>query len=250
VRARALAAASDFARSAGHVDRAREFCEESLAISRQLEDPAGVGRALHELGEAALEEEAYAEAATLFEEAIAVGAAAGLPAAGSIGNLGWVTFLQGNPEDADDLMQQSLELFRDRGHLGGILVSLGNLAETKLALGEPEQARAYLLEGFTVAREADAAGDSATSMLETAAALLIDEGALAEAARLTGASDALLETSGFLLHPAERRRRDQIRAAIQARLGAKADELQDEGREAAPCALDRAAQALAALGPP
>ncbi len=78
VRARALAAASDFARIAGHVNAAREFCEECLAISRQLGDQAGVGRALHELGEAALDEEAYAKAAALFEEAIAVGRAAGL----------------------------------------------------------------------------------------------------------------------------------------------------------------------------
>ena len=245
VRARALAAASDFARIAGHVDLARQFCEECLAISRQIGDQPGVARALHELGEAALEQEAYADATALFEEAIEVGRAAGLPAAGSTGNLGWVALLQGDPQRADNLFQQSLELFRARGHLSGILVGLSNLAETKLALLQPELARDYLLEGLRLAQEAEAAGDVANEMLETAAALLLEVGAPEEAARLTGASDALFEANPFSMHPAEQRRRHEIRATIDARLGAAAEQLRHEGREAAGRAIDLAVEALA-----
>jgi hypothetical protein len=59
--------------------------------------------------------------------------------------------------------------------------------------------------------------------------------------------DALLEANCFSLHPAEQRRRREIRTAIDARLGAAAEQLRDQGRDAAARATDLAAQALATL---
>lgn len=246
LRVRALAAASDFARSAGAVDLARSYCEEGLALSRQLGDDAGVCRALHELGEAALEDEAYDEAADLFEEAIAVARAAGINAAGSIGNLGYVAFLQGDHERAAALSVQALALFRQRRHLSGTLIALSNLAEAELALGRRDEARVRLLECLTLAREAEATGDALRTSLETTAALLLDAGAAEIAARITGATDALLETMAFSLTPAEQRRRERIRGEVHARLGPRAEELREEGRRT-PAAADLAAEALSAM---
>jgi tetratricopeptide (TPR) repeat protein len=69
LRAKTLVEASDFARLGGRtVGQARRFCEESLALFRQLGDDTGVGRALHKLDEAALEEEDYDRAVDLFEK--------------------------------------------------------------------------------------------------------------------------------------------------------------------------------------
>jgi tetratricopeptide (TPR) repeat protein len=245
LRARALAAGSDFARMSGELELARQFCEEGLALSRQLGDQAGVSRALHELGEAAAEEEAYGEAANYFEQAIEVAHAAGLPATGSIANLGWIASLQGNPERAEGLFLQALESFRERGHVSGILVALSNLAETKIKLDEPEEARRYLVEAFALVQEAGVAGEVAISLLITAAELFLETGEAEVAARLIGASDARLEASGCSLQPAEERRRRAIRDAIHARLGAPFDQLRDQGRQASSDATDLAAQALA-----
>ena len=249
VRAKALAAASDFARIAGDVGLARTYSQECLEVSRAIGDDGAVARALHELGEAALAEEAYDEAAALFEEAIAVGRAAGLAPAGSIGNLGWTALLQGRPEVAAPLFEESLRMFRERGHAGGVLVGLSNLAETELALRHREEAREYLLQGLALAAEADAAGDTTASMLETAVALLLDADAVEEAASVVGASDALLEAKPFSLHPAEHRRRTQNRLLIEQRLGGAAAQPRAQIRDGGATAIDLAIQSVADLTP-
>jgi len=246
LKARTLAVASDFARVSGRVDLAKQFCTESLALSRQLGDERGVALALHELGEAAVEEEALDEAVALFEEAITVGRAAGLNGAGSVCNLGWVALLRGDHERAAALFLQSLQLFRERRHLSGILAALANLAETKLALDQPAEARSRLVEAFTLLGDMEARGDVVTNLLETAAALLLNADAAEEAARLTGASDALVEAGGFSLHPAEAKRREATRNALNARLGSAAEPLRQEGRDAHLAATDLATKALLA----
>jgi tetratricopeptide (TPR) repeat protein len=247
VRALALAEASDWARFAGRVDLAREYCNESLAISRQIGDERGIRRALHELGEAAAEEEAYAEAAALYEQAIAAARAVGEDAPGSIANLGWVTLQQGDARQARALFEQSLPFWRDHGNAEGTMVLLEFLAEANLALGETEQTRDHLLEGLELASAAEAAGDTAVEMLETAAELLLQSGAPEEAARIAGASDALLEAGGFRPVSADRRRRERLRADLSTSLGPALDTLLAEGRETAGHAKDLAAQAIAAL---
>ena len=100
LRARALAVASDLARDQGDVEGARRCCEESLALSRELGDLQGVGRALHELGEAALAEEDFDRAVELFHEAVDAARAAGHNGAGSIGNIGYVALLRGDYDPA------------------------------------------------------------------------------------------------------------------------------------------------------
>ena len=114
-RMKVLAAASDFARLQGETGRAKAFCEESLALAREIGDYAGVAQALHELGEAASADGDYETATELFQEAVKAAHAAGRNGAGSIGNLGWVAFLQGDYERAMRLFEESGELFREEG---------------------------------------------------------------------------------------------------------------------------------------
>jgi predicted ATPase/class 3 adenylate cyclase len=244
LRARALAVASDFARTQGAVTQARRFSEESLALFRQLGDDAGVARALHELGEAAAEEEEYARATELFEEGIAVARAAGKDAAGSIGNLGWVALLQGDYRRAATLSEEALALLRKRGHATSSLVALENLAEAELGLGRQEEARRHLTESLELAKEAQFL-EVIASAVATVSKLLFDTGETEIAARLTGAEDALLEQVNLSLHPAERRRRERLRADLRALLGTSADELRNEGRRlTADDACDLAREAL------
>jgi len=247
-RAQVLACASDFARTVGRVDLAREYCTECLAISQELGDQQGIMRALHELGEAAAADEDYADAVAWFSEVLAVAASAGLPVpAGSTANLGWLALLDGDAQQSAALSEQALRLFRERGQFTGVLVALSNLAEAEIMLAEFEQSRDYLLEALELARQSDAAGDVASSVLETSVELLLAASAPEEAAWLSGASDALVEGSRFSLHPAERRRRQRLRTALQAQLGARVEELRAEGREGAGHAADHAVGALQAL---
>jgi tetratricopeptide (TPR) repeat protein len=244
LRAEALIHASDFVRCQGAVRHARRFSEESLSLFRQLGDDAGVARALHELGEAAVDEEDYERAVDLYGEAITVSRRAGKDAAGSTANLGYVALLQGDNERAAALFEDALVLFRERRHTSGVCVSLGNLAEAELGLGRQEEARFHLAECLELGRDAQFLVVIA-QCLETAAALLLEAGDAETAARLTGAEDALLKEINVSLHPAERRRSASLRADLRARLGTSAEELRDEGRQLT--ADDASALALEAL---
>jgi predicted ATPase/class 3 adenylate cyclase len=229
LRANALVVASDFARLLGAVEQGRRLSEESLSLFRQLGDNVGAGRALHELGEAALDEEDYDRAVDLFDEAITVAREAGKDGAGSIGNLGFTALLQGDYERAAALSEEALALFRQRRQTSGVLVALGNLAEAELRLGRQEEARRHLAECLELAREAQFL-EVIAQCLETAAALLLETGDAETAARLAGAEDGLLEQISLSLHPGERRRRARLRADLRALLRNSADELRDEGR--------------------
>src|SRR5439155_10511157 len=125
--------------------------------------------------EAALEEEDYDRAVDLFEEAIAVGRSVGKDAAGSIGNLGWTALLRGDYERAVALTDEALALLRKRGHMSGVLVALGNLAEAELGLHREEEARLHLTECLELAADAQFL-EVIASCLETTAALLVNAG--------------------------------------------------------------------------
>ena len=224
-----LFSAADLVRDLGHVDRATSYTIEALDLARALDDAARVARALHELGESSMFAEEYERATELFEEAIVVGRGAGKDAAGSIGNLGYVALLQGDYARAAAASEEALALFRQRRHTSGVVVSLGNLAEAELGLGQLQEARLHLAECFELAREAQFL-ELIAGCLAIAAALLLETGNAETAARLTGAEDALFEQINFSLHPAERRRRARLWEDLHALLQTSAEELRDEGR--------------------
>lgn len=230
LRARALAIGSDFARDQGDIEGARTYCEESLSLSRELGDLRGVGRALHELGEAALAEEEFDGAVELFHEAVTAARAAGNNAAGSIGNIGYVALLRGDYEQARELSEQATQLFRERGHQSGVAVGLAILADAVLLLGRSEEARLRIRECLELGgklgfKEAIASG------LETSAALLADSEQVETAARLTGAADALREDINLSQTPTERCLHHRMHATLRRSLGEHAvEDLRRAGR--------------------
>jgi predicted ATPase/class 3 adenylate cyclase len=222
-----LLSAADFVRDLGEVDRATSYTTEALDLARGLDDRSRIARALHELGECAMFAEEYGRATELFEEAITLGARK--DAAGSIGNLGYVALLQGDYARAAAASAEALALFRQRRHTSGVVVSLGNLAEAELGLGQLQEARLHLAECLELAREAQFL-ELIAGCLAIAAALLLETGNAETAARLTGAEDALFEQIKFSLHPAERRLRARLWEDLHALLQTSAEELRDEGR--------------------
>ena len=245
LRAMALAIGSDFARDQGDIEGARAFCEESLSLSRELGDLEGVGRALHELGEAALAEEDFNRAVELFHEAVAAARAAGHNGAGSIGNIGYVALLRGDYEQAKELSEQATELFRERGHQSGIVVGLAMQADAALLLGRTKEARLLIREcldlgGALGFKEVIASG------LETSAALLAAGDQVEVAARLTGAADALREDINLSQMPAEQRLHHRMHATLRESLGEHAlEDLRQAGRRLS--GEDAIAMALSAM---
>jgi predicted ATPase len=230
LRVKTLALASDLARMHGDTDRARGFCEESVALAREIEDYAGVARALHELGEGAIADEDFDRANQLFQEAVTVGRAAGVNAAGSIGNLGYVAFLQQDYERAQALYEESVSLFRARGHESGALVGLCNLVEATVMLGRPTEARLRIKECLPLARELGFVQMIAQS-LDSTAAVLADSGDARTALRLVGAADVMLEELNLSEADSERRIRDRAVEASTRALGpAVARSFREEGR--------------------
>ena len=229
-RIRVLAAASDFARLQGDTGRARAFCEESLSLARDIGDYAGVAQALHELGEAASADEDYETATELFQEAVKAAHAAGRNGAGSIGNLGWVAFLQGDYERAMPLFEQSAELFRERGDDSGVLVQLCNVVDANVMLGRSTEARSRIRECLQLARELEFVQMIAAS-LDATAAILADDGDAGTAMRLVGAADVMFEDLHLAGSDADRRVADlAFETATVAFGGDLAQALRTEGR--------------------
>jgi tetratricopeptide (TPR) repeat protein len=229
LRARALAIGSDFARDQGDIEGARAFCNESLALAREAGDLVGVGRALHELGEAAMAEEKFDEAVDLFTDAVDAARAAGHDAGGSIGNLGWVALLQGEYERAWVLSEEATRLMRLRGHHSGVAVGLSMLADTAHLLGRTEEARERTTEALHLGRELGFK-EAMASALDTSAALLAEDGQVELAARLTGAAAALREEINLVQTPAERNLHHRMHEQLIAALGEDAvGDLRAEG---------------------
>jgi predicted ATPase/class 3 adenylate cyclase len=115
LRMEVLAAASDFARIQGDVAQARAYSQESLDLAQRVGEPFGIARALHELGEAAMEDEQFDQAVALFERAVSVAQQAGRSGVGSIVNMGYVALAQGDYERGKALSEQGLALARQEG---------------------------------------------------------------------------------------------------------------------------------------
>jgi tetratricopeptide (TPR) repeat protein len=159
--------------------------------------------------------------------------------------LGTLLLLHADPEEATAEMERGLALARGRGDLLTSYVALFNLAQARIAAGEPAQARAHLEEGVILAARAHDV--SALAYLLDGLAGLGSPDSPDRVAVLLGAAKALRETVGpgayAHLRPDKARRAAAERAAREA-LGADAfDHALETGRtltvpEAVAFALD------------
>lgn len=136
VRAKALYGAGVLAGAQGDYIQAVAFCEESLALFRDLENQPGMAWSLNQLAFVALNQGYDVQATARAQESLAlfreVGDQRGV--AESLDHLGRVVRNQGDYKRATTLFQESLILFREVGHQRGIahsIRSLGNMAWTQ-----------------------------------------------------------------------------------------------------------------------
>jgi predicted ATPase/DNA-binding SARP family transcriptional activator/uncharacterized protein HemY len=155
VRARALHGAGLLTLRQGDYAAARALLEESLVISRELDDAWGIAWSLNNLGNVASLQGEYEAARALLEEGLAIfrelADQEGVTV--SLCDLGRMAIRQQDYEAARALLEQSLTLSRELGNHRVIALSLGALGTVAGEQGEDEAARALLEESLAIFRE-------------------------------------------------------------------------------------------------
>jgi tetratricopeptide (TPR) repeat protein len=251
--ARSLANLAMVAKDQGDHAAARSIYEESLALGREVGDRRNVSAALSGLGEIARFQGDYAAARSLFEESLAIrrelGEEGGI--ALMLNNLGSVAYFQGDYTTALSLYEQALAMRRKLGDKNGIAASLCNLGSWAYSQGDYATAGARYKESLVLQRElsekpgtirclvglggvavggrqSPAGGEAPEPILPTADRLLPTAYV---GAKLFGAAEALLETIGAVMDPADGMIYEQGVASARAQLGEEEFErVRAEGR--------------------
>ena len=166
----------------GDTAAARDFFESGLAISRELDDKFGIAISLSFLGDLARTERHFSRARPLFEE--------------------------------------SLALFRDLDNKSAVSDALNNLGAACFGEGDLRLSKQHFAEAANLAFDL---GNKMTISysLDGFAALAVENGDLKRAAQLCGAAEALRESIGYKIEPAEAVFRDVYLERLRARLDTK-----------------------------
>jgi predicted ATPase/transcriptional regulator with XRE-family HTH domain len=204
----------------GNYDEARTLMSDALVIWREVGDKVGIASTLNNIGILVLMQGDYSAAQALYEESLDLRNELGdrQGASGVLHNLAEVAWCQGDYGRARALGEESLGMRRDLGDSHGVASSLHNLAHALHHQGHTAQATELLMESLSIFQElGDRPGIAAC--LTAFAAVASTEGQMTRAATLFGAADALLETTGFHLHPADRIEQDRAAPLVRQALG-------------------------------
>ena len=203
-RARALYGAGVLAFRQGDTERTRALTEESLAIAREVRDPAAIVLGLAGLSRVGLREGDYARVKELSREGLEIAERQGDRQMGRLPLhcLAEATRLDGDYPGARALYQQSLALNRELGREDTIAVELGNLGSVELHEGNLEQARGYWEETVRVTH---ARGDMYVLPYAIAGLgeLAVARSDWQRAATLLAAAESLFQASGAVMDPAD-----------------------------------------------
>jgi predicted ATPase/DNA-binding CsgD family transcriptional regulator len=154
-RARALVGAAMIASYLDDDGRAAVILDESVAISRRLDDDATLNLALTARGLVARKLGDLAAARALYREVVSAvspsAGYAGYAVPGAVQGLGWLAFWEGNEEEAARLFADSLTQFEELGDLLQAAGSLLGLAQLASRGGDHVQAQAYCERAFGIA---------------------------------------------------------------------------------------------------
>jgi non-specific serine/threonine protein kinase len=221
------------------IERTKRLWEKSAALFRQTEDRFGLAISLAGVGLMTLQQGDMERASALFEEALELYREIGdkWGVSSILSHLGIIPLSQGDHERAARYFEEALALSREVGDRLIGSISLYNLAlEESRVQGDHERAAQLYVEGLKLAVEM---GDKANAAycLEGLAGLISERGEPERAARLFGASEALLETVGAPRYVQAQARALYERAveALSSRLGEEAfGAVWSEGRAMTP----------------
>jgi non-specific serine/threonine protein kinase len=264
LRAAILCGAGVLARRAGHQKLAWAFLQDSLAVAREVGDKRAIGLALQWLAFCADHDPACAvalceESIRLFQEVGEAGLVwSGTGLAWSVSLLGVVLYRHGDPGRGRRLMEETLRLARQAGHIRLVGWVQGHLSHVARHDGDYDHAQALLEEamqhfqaigteweiGWTLAHLANLArlrGDRGEAVrrfgeaiallgrersefylsqtLSWASILAVEAGAYGTAARLAGAAAGLSTPENYVPDPDEAADVEASLVAARATLG-------------------------------
>ncbi len=203
-------------------EAARAYHEESLALYQALDHGLGVAATLNNLGTVAHALNDYPRAQALYAESLkrwqASGPSRHIMMAQLLTNLGNVAFAQQQFASARDFYEQALVVSRELGNKRNLAVTYHNLGWVAYAEHDYGAAYAAYHAGLRLYHEL---GDrrGLGTCLGGLAIVAAADGDMEQAARLSGAADALFETVGAGFVPADQAVYASSVAAIRDHLG-------------------------------
>jgi tetratricopeptide (TPR) repeat protein len=221
-RATVLVRAAAYALSQADYDAARPLTEESLSISRELGDRAGVARCLGTLASIAIYQNSLDEARTWSMESLAIYRELGRPlgVANTLHNLGYVALYQGDMAEAHARYDEALNVLGGTGDdrlMAHTFSDFGRVATRRTEWGA---AQIRFLTALELARGLGLMREAAYA-LEGAAELAVAKGAPELATRMLGAAQALREGVGSPPTIAESRELRLLLDRLRGILGAE-----------------------------
>lgn len=197
IRARALYGAGWLAYDRREYQQAAAYFEESLAVSRALDDRLGVSEVLRGLGEVALSQADVARAQALFDESLTLSSALGNSSgrAWSLHHLGRIALEQGQYAQATTVLNESCAVFDDIGDKAGSAWSWHNLGRVALEQAIYQQADQWLSDSLVLFCELGDKAGRAWSLLNLGRSAL-EQGQPDQALRLLHESLALFRDVG------------------------------------------------------
>ena len=221
VRATALGTAAWLlATTRSDYEQAQVFLCESLALSWKAQDTDGTADSLDTCGDVAWLQGDYAQAKAFYEESLALRRTSGVKfkIALSLLSLGNAVVEGGDYAQAHQLYKESLALCRELRDERSTALALYGMGLVDVGRNESQQATLHLREALALFNKLRNDLDVALC-LECLALVDVSQGRAARAARLWGASDALLERLHIPLFGSYTLRRERGVAAARAQLG-------------------------------
>ncbi|MEM8532991.1 MAG: tetratricopeptide repeat protein [Chloroflexota bacterium] len=153
--ARLLSDTALLAKMQGDYDQAEQQLDTGIRLWREINDPAGIAKALHYLGNVKLNRGEYALAGQCYEESLALRQTLqDVPGiARLLNNLGLVAENHNQFETAIQLTEESLHLSRQCEDLHNVLICLLNLSDYELKQHNYERTIVLCKEGLAIAQE-------------------------------------------------------------------------------------------------
>jgi non-specific serine/threonine protein kinase len=198
--------------------RAIESQEAGLALAREVDDPWWIAWAAFTHGLVLEDQDRFAEAQRLEEEALRIFRSLESDTSSwALNALGLAAYEQGEIDRAEAHFEEALGEFRAAGDTYGAGFVLGNLAKVARARGDYDGANALLIESLGFRWEYEDKLGMAVCLRGLATVAVLTE-RYERAARLFGAADALREAIGASI-PRHHARYDRAVASVRTGLG-------------------------------
>ena len=219
-RCRALFDAGQLAYFMGNWAEARAHLEESLAIARDMDDPASIGRALQPLGMACVGMGQAAQGRKHLEEGLALARTQDDPrnVLAAVNMLAQFYRTQGELDAAEPLYAHVLDLAREMQDRESVAIGLLNLAMVAVDRRREASARELLAEALAIARDVGSR-PAEQSVLEVCAGLAAMGGQWECAARFFGAAERQASQTGIHRDPADEAFLEPWMSTARAALG-------------------------------